>query len=1493
MAKNKDQSILGKAATTVPLAVGVGITAYNIYKSPIQFKNPISALTPANNMIHAAVSNFTDPGRAANKWNHSINAAITSANLPPQVVMDSWKQALSYSGFSEGSINEIIGKIQGTTTEQIVNDISQAMATGKHSVYMQRAISRFAQDTNIFASIARRGGNLNLSSIAIPESQFEKLSSSSIKGIFPSGVQDKFIESKLFEMQSMLDAEMKISINKRSDIPGSELVVQYSKGKLPGTLELRVPRVLSENPNLVIRGATQQSKYIAGQFGIIEGNKIVSTLNYEQFMIARAQEELIPTLLHNKQLNNSSLKKITSEFHSKMAENLEWIESLPTGTHQGLDEYIKQRSNIMHLYGKYGAQLDELTQSKILEQGYLINEFGHKVNIFPGASATQISKNTVYLSDPRQMYLFPEAMQFGRRPLQPIRREFAPTQQALDIMQQDYFNKEFAWAKMQGGIESPMLRTAYISEKYADQLAREGMGTQGGGFISSYVSPQRKIRELTTYNLSTSAVGEDIKSLFPEGATSWNINKSISKGTILGRDPLGKLMQTEEDLKILTATIFQDKNQGQMLKLVAEKEIDDLKWSKVFGGGKGMFAEISQQRMNYITGHFNAKHIGEVHAIISAGELKKNKGLLWNQVFTSLWDYSKQNMNSGKQLGALASNFTHDPRKMINKIRTIATRGDIINDDKLVAATMRLARSAKLSPEQLGSVFGAIPDVLMSASSDIGIAQEWTQKGWGILSAQEATMINRRIATGASQLMFGGSLGPGSGYAATLEPRIFELLQANQFGPVSVDIQEDLVKRMISQHGFRLTEQETIARSIKSMLDPSFSTTGIKSSTVINNLEKYMETGFNLDIPTIGTINVPAESVLSQMSQFKTSSGQTIEGTLSKSYKDLIRNVADFESGTITRQTLNEQFNKTISEATSGYLATITGEGGLLRNRIPGSTFLTGVPNAFKYKLQDEYTVGITKKYASQMFEQMKDIYDPTDIENMRLAFEKGQTIPGMMARHPAIGPYSIIPVKYKMVPGNEAVAVFNEMERKALITSGNKMLSEQGAMEALKGDANRLLALKQAGTSLTEGLRLSPLVGMAGDVDADIYAAWFAGPQLTKNLGEFVGTSDYEEYMLRSQLLKTKAKKSANLTLSQLAADDAMKMGIPQTRLGQLSVQLQQARAGVLQGNLTKFEKSQALGLLEFLEQTPISGKHLAPGQAPKMLDLFADIQQSLRRADSNLLKSTITNLFDEEALAGYKGSLLGEGVTVSYMDANNKLAQKFVRGFNLDKTVANITSGIDILQTSKAGEFSGARLHEALMGRVKTFNPSEARSLISNMETGFLKDFFLAPQKTGTIAQLSKMTQSLSNELAGAGKSMISLAKPLAFGLAGSLAIASLLSAPPIALDTDMKQPPVPNLTGGTGGQYMDANNLTGKNINGRPGTPDSISGGKHYISRNRSNRSYNIDIRAQSHGANYSRISNSISRSFNLDTRINSHIQDDRSSLTPQRVSDILKK
>lgn len=1494
MSDTKDRSILGKVFIGAPMAIGVGITINDIIKKPTQFKNPIASSTAANNLVDALVNNFTDPGRAANKWRYSIDAAVTSANLPPQMVTESWKKALSYSGMSEQSIGQIIDKIQGTTTEQVINEISQSIATGKQSVYMQRAASRFAQDTSILISATKAGRPATFSQFEMAHSEFAKLSSIGNRGISPTALRDPFLIEQLYGIQSELGAGMQINIAARSDIPGSELSVRYTGGKLPAPLELKIPRVLPEDPNIVVRGATQQSKYIAGQFTILEGNKIKSTLNYEQWMLLRAREDLIPKLLHDRQLTSSSMRREVSKFHGRMAESLEWVESLPAGTHQGLDQYLKLRSNIRHLYGVGGAQLDELAYARLLETGYLETAEGIRESIFPGASATQISKNVVYMTDPREMYLFPEAMSFGRRPLQPIRREFAPTSQAIEYMQKDYLNREFSWAKMKAGVEAPMARAMYVSETEAARLAESGIGTQGGGLISNILSPQRRIRELMTYNISTKEVGEISKFLTP-GATSWEINQVLEEGAILGREPSGSIVQAGKNLKVLTATMFEDEGMGQFIKLVAEREIGDLQWSKVYGGGKGMFAEVPQERLVYEARKFGATHLGEINAIISMGELKKNRGLLWNQVFTSLWNYSKQNMNSGKQLGALASNFANDPTKMINKIRTLATRGDIMNEDKVLSATMRLARSAKLTPEQMGGVFGAIPDIFMSAKSAGGIMQEWGQKGWGgPITLAEAEYLNKRVSQGVTQLMFGGLVGPGSGKTGTIEPRMFELLQSEEFGLLGKEIQADISARMLSEYGYRLGEQDILARSIKSMISPSSIAGGISPTTALADIGKYMESGFNLNIPSVGAIEVPGQSVLSQMAAFKTASGQEITSDLAKMYQGLIATASEFESGNIGRQALTEQLNQTISEATKSYFATITGEGGLLRNRLPGSVFLTGVPNAFQYALADKYTVGITKSYALKMFEGMQGIYNPEQIQAMMKTLGEGGIVPGMMARHPAIGPYSVTPVKYKLVPGEGPYAVFNEMERQALITPGSKILSEQGAIEALQGNVNRQLAYKQAGTAIAEGIRFSPLVGMAGDVDADIYAAWFAGPQLTEKLGQYIGTPEYEEYMLRGQLLKGKAKKGNVLTLRQMAAEDALKIGIPQTRLGSLSVQLQQARASVLQGTLGKTEKTQALGLLEFLEQTPISGKHLAPGQAPRMIDLFADLQNALRKGDPGLMRSTITNLFDGDTLAGYKGTLLDQGVTVAYMDENNKLAQKFVRGFELNKTTTNIANEMATFKKSMSGEFSAARLHEALMGRIPSFSPSQAKSVIQNMEETFLKDFFLAPKQAGTMANLAKGAQSMVNRLGAAGRSMIPLSKPLAIGLGASIAIGAMLSAPPISLDAEMKQPPSPNLDSGTGGQYINGNNLTRGSINGRPGTPDSIPSGKHYVARGGgARRGYSVNISGESSNSiNYTDMSAKVSRFFGKNTYTNTHVQDDRRSLTPQRVSDILK-
>jgi len=150
------------------------------------------------------------------------------------------------------------------------------------------------------------------------------------------------------------------------------------------------------------------------------------------------------------------------------------------------------------------------------------------------------------------------------------------------------------------------------------------------------------------------------------------------------------------------------------------RDVDRRSQAKVFGATKGMEVSVSSDYIQTVAKErlgmddMRAGLLDNVDRLVMAGDLKKQRALHYNQMFTSLWRFSKQNAQAGLSQNTLASNFADSPLQTINAMRAKAWMGAEFSDERMLDQIVDVARGSDLSPKQMGRVFGAVPDVFGS-----------------------------------------------------------------------------------------------------------------------------------------------------------------------------------------------------------------------------------------------------------------------------------------------------------------------------------------------------------------------------------------------------------------------------------------------------------------------------------------------------------------------------------------------------------------------------------------------------------------------------------------------------------------------------------------------------------------------------------------------------------------------------------------------------------
>lgn len=1496
-------SIFKTAIISAPIAIGGGMGISRLSKRSSHFGQP--AVTIPNNTASNAIRDLTN--RYVSKAHSGIfkdwqldslagfsdNIAVSHEHL-----FSSWKR-VSKIADPTGNLLNLSEKRLGVANSgrQFLQDL-MTMFKGSDSAAMSKAAGMFIEDLSVLNPRAIAKMPIHTTSLG------NVLTKSMSSGIKISSI-DPMVAKDLQQVAGSLGMGMKISRSSRPGIEGSELLVSFFHESGESVFSLKIPEVLQSNPNLVVSGKFQQTKRIAGRYGIVEQGILKQSFNHEQWYARRAFEELLPQLQKEERLTRKVARQAVGEFESRMMESLEWVPSVPEGMHTGIDKFIAARSNMMRLYtpeslgGSDLRFINEFEYSDIMQAGGAKLPDGGILPLFPGASSSQIAHGVVSTKDWRGMQsLVPEAAGYGRRPLQALRMQYTPTPAALASMGANPFNQRFAWAANQGLVDTPMIKSMFVSSKLDPQLSKYGISSEGQHLISSALSEQRAMSEIVHFEISSNHLRDLAGHLGEEGinegmeAGKWGLNKTLSKGTFLGYSPEGSPVVLPQDITALEAIRFQgDKGKGDFIRLSALQDVENTRGSKTFGY-KGMAIQQSPNqissiarevaeslRLESLTGRLG--ELNEVQAIITMDELRKNRNLHYNQMFTSLWEFSKTNMQNGKNRSKIASNFANDPVKYIASLREAATQGEKFSHDVMLQGMFRIARKSKLTPAQMGGVFGAVPEVFGEGWENIMKAPKYQK-----LNYLEIGEINKGVALGVSQMYFGGVGAPGAGGKGSIEPRLLELLDNPGLGNAGPAIKEEIIHRMLASNPHRSLEHNELTKALQSTFDLKTDLSGVSAGDLLGGIGsgEYVPSSSSwMNLKNIGNVYIPGSNDLSQLRPYQTPAGGMLQTELSKSYRGFFENADKYEKGLISKEAMQGHLASLQSQLTTARMETISGTNSLTRGKLPGSQYLTAT---FATQGQEVATnqAGITKSAFRSAMSDLEQLgmHSPTDLAEMRSQFEAGGIVPGVVIRHPVTGPYSAQPIGLKMIEGNETDAVFNQSFFKTSIKHSNGALEE-----------------------LSNPIRLSPLIGMSGDVDGDAVSVMLAGPQLGKTLTTHMNDPEmanmYEQHAIRMQLLKSKAKDQRSIyNMREAMAGDSLKLGVTQSkRLGRISNELQVGKAAIRSGlgNLSPQERMNSMALLEWMENVPIAAKHIKSGEERGMIVMMDDIHDALKSRNAGAISSLTKDVLSDTSIAGKMA--LDQGMDLSLQDmATGGLRNIHLPGINIERTAEHVANTMQAFDNLKIGGMSARRSRDVFMGKGRAASAAEAQALLSHVGGGVspLADLVksgVGPPR-GVAAEASEMVMSKLNRLGAAGKSMLPNVKPLLLGTGIALGLATILSSPPGSLGPEQKALASPDMKSGTGGAYLGLNLHPDPGPSAEPTAANLVSAGNTARISGTSSLSYgnNVKIRMNSDSrTNYSNLNRQLGGSLGGRTQIRTSLSDRRSSLTAQKLNDIL--
>jgi len=888
---------------------------------------------------------------------------------------------------------------------------------------------------------------------------------------------------------------------------------------------------------------------------------------------------------------------------------------------------------------------------------------------------------------------------------------------------------------------------------------------------AAYVDPRLMIGEQSFMQQQAMGEGETLfrartgdKMIFEESVTQKLIRArediaggGIRGGEVLGLTPEGKPFTLPEGAAITGVR----RAAGEEVSVEILRRHQFAHGGKLFGGAKALALFREEQAFGGALRQLGI-HDRNVDIIISMDELRKNRALHRRQMVDSLQGILERR---GAPFTRAQARFMAAPGEAF---AAQAFKGGAFSHRRFTERAMQFAVGMMdVTEREFGEAFGAVPYV-MGGTAEKG--------GRGVVSAMLARAglrgkalgtfeeaLQRGTAMGLPEFAYGGPMLDVGGLGS-VEPRVFDILKGGALGTAGGDVSEELMQRLAATSPETLIAHQELQKTLATM-----SGTAAPAGAAIfrqgENFQKFLERGGGVIRGAGQEIYVPGMDIMTQLRPYETHAGVTSRGRLSEIYGDIAAKVGQAEEGLISQEELTRQLGFQRDILRREFVPAGKGIGAVARGKVLGSRFLRGVSaqrvGGAATAIREANVVGITRENFLGMWNEMVEtgLYkgDIEALEAMRTRFEKGGEIAGMLGRHPLLGEFSMQPVRMRMVEGRSNLIVLPE------ITKNVRVATEVG------------------GAFEEKTLTLGPLVGLAGDKDADAYSTFLLGPRNEEALRKASMLQDseyarrYTQHQVRMQLFKAgKAATGAEtIPLKQMMAE-VEKLSVGQKWIAPLSLEMTAAKR-----SLTKFGQgaaaSDARFLLEWLEQAPISAKHMSALEAAEggLQGLMMSITDAMQGRDAKTLEGNIATIVKDDTVA--KAMLQGtvhldaEGAKAISSATGTKMAQQ-IQGINVHSATREMMRSLN-----EADRTGFTRTAELLAGRGARAKQIEIAEL--SARTAFMG----MQEAPGMMKKVATAYSTATNKMGALGAGLLRHHKAIGLGFAGTLALGAILSDPP----------------------------------------------------------------------------------------------------------------
>lgn len=1350
MPENKDNgSLLRSAIVATPAVAGVGIGIRGLIREGIA-QPRASSVSKA--MATLRKIEATRPGQI-NMADH-LEFLRGHANYfraeGAEVARQAWVQAMA-------TANPL-------AREELMTFTKNIRSLPAHQVYSAIENTMLAQESNLAQSIYRR---FRFNTAQLVEHH-------TLTGMIPT-----FMDVAVGELGApgtrALEPELQTIIRrveKELGVQGETLASWYSRpgwaaeglGSYQFTFRAPTGAITMTVPiaqkGVLSAGELQQTRYIAPDVWIYNAKQeAVQKMTRQEYLLSEFERRIVPEIKAGK-LEGFQIEKAIRDLNTEVIGSLENIVNAPADIRtQALRTYERIRGQQVEVMIRDADKIRRATEDE------LANLVSMHPELYGGTSPTAIAQGRLSRLDLSQYTMVPEAADWSRR-LEQGYREYELTEEARRAMFTDpslqryqrYRKYETAASReLEAVMTRPHLKTMYVDpERHAALLQQLHLG-EGEALA------RRGLHDIMQFQAVKSAHLVNIRSDLMD-AVKQGMIPHLEEGEIIGTTAEGDFFKYSKNMRLLKGIENRSRNRGDYLSLfymdTRRLESND----KIFQDIKALVRLKDDEQFARAAQRFSTNFAitDNLDMIASMDELKKDTGKHTRQIISSLGEVFEKRSVYGP---GPAQDFWRDPEEMVKLWRKAAVTGERYSHKRFVQEAMSFAmREGELTPKEFQAVFGAVPTVLGETTTE-----ELVQAATGASAKRYLKALQAGIAGGIAKVAYSEpAFLTGAGAMGSLEPRALDILYAGPLGQFGKELAEEFTERLRVTTPEKLLVHQELTKTLKSAVGAAKPTALAATWDVAARgyereaFQTWIERGGGWIKPGKGmhAIYVPGATALRTMLPQQIEE-QKIYGWLSDTYHQLAKDASKLhtEYDRITSEEYLKRLERAMGDVHRHWAPAGKGMGAVTRGKMLGSRFLRGVSQAGGWASTDPFVAGITERYFKEMQREMlaTGLYDSKRLREMATRFQAGEEIGGMVARHPFIGEFSIQPMRFRKIEG---------------VGRAEIVLPEIGADIAVKGSPG------------PKRITIGPLVGFSGDKDADIYSAILLSPDAeakarhaTMELdSEF--TQRYTQHQVRYQMLKAKraAADVSEMTIRERMIADIRKLGTTQRWVPQLSLELSAAKRA-LAAHGQGMAAADARMLLEWLEQTPISAKHLSAlelregGLGALMEEITSSLQLRGERG-ANRLERVVRGIMSSDTEAE---KLLERGIELE-MESAEELSRimgrdvdRTIKGVEVQKAVKELFTSMDKFEASGAAKM--AERMAARGGRIKLHEIPElaARSATS---------IFESPR--GMFSGVSRATTAASNLAGAVGRGILKHHKPIGLGFAGSVALAAALSTP-----------------------------------------------------------------------------------------------------------------